>query len=288
MAGYGSDGAGTNHLLVRKSSDQGATWHNSDDYTYPSGTNAAASSFGTDSLANLYTSGYGKDGSAIPHLIVRKSTNHGTSWATTDDYIYPGSADTEASGFGIDYQDNLFSTGFSNVSGMSHWITRKSSNHGSTWSLSDDFIYPTSTSTQADGLGIDASGNIFTVGYAIDGSSVKHWLVRKSSDRGGSWMTVDDFVYPGGTASKPFTVGIDASGNVYVGGKGNDAAGHNHWLLRKSMNGGSTWVTVDNYLVSPSTDASILGFAIDTLGNLFAGGLSNGANGGVLRKLSCH
>jgi photosystem II stability/assembly factor-like uncharacterized protein len=76
------------------------------------------------------------------------------------------------------------------------------------------------------------------------------WYVRKSSDSGLNWSTVDLYQYAAGTPIDATGFAADNSGNIYVSGYSN-----NHWLVRKSTDGGQTWRLVDN-LIGPTANGA--------------------------------
>jgi hypothetical protein len=83
----------------------------------------------------------------------------------------------------------------------------------------------------ADALGYDSySRKLYSV----------HYVVRESVDGGQVWRTVDDFSALGGWASG---VVSDGQGNVFVSGRGYDARGDSHWIVRRRTALGA-WATV--------------------------------------------
>ena len=130
-----------------------------------------------------------------------------------------------------------------------------------------------------------ASAGLYAVGVVGSNSgpypytySSEHWVVRKSSNGGASWATVDDFYYSTanstGYGSHALAVQGDAAGNVYVAGNAilQTATGTtrgkttytstNHWIVKKSGNGGASWtkdviqVNVDDYRAGVALDAA--------------------------------
>jgi hypothetical protein len=114
------------------------------------------------------------------------------------------------------------------------------------------------------GLATDSQANVYAVGM-ID----SHWIVRKQTKGTGAFATVDDFV-PTNSAGKPIrgyaqramvVEGQGPSRGVYVIGyypESIEPMGSEkdspvifdrvHWLVRKSVNDGLNWTTVDNYV----------------------------------------
>jgi hypothetical protein len=116
------------------------------------------------------------------------------------------------------------------------------------WFLSDDTNpKPGSYESWVNSLGFDSNGNLYSVGQLWPpGGLPPYWQVRKSSDRGVTWTTVDLYQYPVSSLDvDPTGFTADNAGNIYVVGWAN-SAGIRHWLVRKSTDGGQTWDLVDD------------------------------------------
>src|SRR6266516_7108956 len=71
-----------------------------------------------------------------------------------------------------------------------HWLVRRSTDGGTTWSPVDDFVSGNS-SIQPNGIAVDASGNVFVAGIGDTPSSSQYlWTVRKGVG-GTNFTTVD-------------------------------------------------------------------------------------------------
>jgi hypothetical protein len=191
-----------------------------------------------------------KSGTTFPELwTVRRSQDGGASWTTVDTYYLGGSPlnASWASGVGADSAGNLYVVGTASLpSGKAYywsWIVRMSSDGGNSWTTVDQFP-PSSPSSHPSALaaafGSDPGGNLFVAGYDNQGpsgfgsASSQRWIVREGHGGANSWQTVDTFQYVAGRASQPAAVVGDNSGHIYVAGHGADAAGVNHWLVRKN------------------------------------------------------
>jgi len=68
----------------------------------------------------------------------------------------------------------------------------------------------------------DAAGNLYTAGFITDDDYIvpDRWIVRRSTDAGLNWTTVDDFSMGGasGHFEGPTCITVDAAGDVYVSG----------------------------------------------------------------------
>ncbi|HEU0038049.1 MAG TPA: hypothetical protein VFR76_02130, partial [Verrucomicrobiae bacterium] len=100
------------------------------------------------------------------------------------------------------------------------------------------------------------------------GGTALEWTVRRSTNGGATWTTVDTFVLPS-TGSSIYRaeargIGADALGNLYVVGRAAaqyKGSGYFHWVVRKTANGGASWTTDDNYAPNPQGTQRAMGFA---------------------------
>ena len=86
----------------------------------------------------------------------------------------------------------------------------------------------------------------YAVGFAQDATS-GYWVVRRSSNNGNTWSTVNAFKGGAGRgiAADPrngilYTVGVD----------GNEPEGEGNWIVRKSTNRGVSWTRVDKFVAA--------------------------------------
>jgi len=226
-----SDAAGRTHALIRKSSDQGATWTVVEDFVSAARHSAGFLSLGMAGAGDLYAVGYAEDENGQRRWIVRKSGARGASWSTVDDFAWPGGQSTTAKGFAADATGNLYVAGFGHESPSSgkrgkrsHWLVRQSRDGGQTWSTVDDFSY--SFSARAAAI-ISTSSGLFVAGSGGNGKpeSGERWLVRKGTDDGAGsfrWQTVDEFQIQEsnhGSDSRARGLGMDGRGNLYAVGQ---------------------------------------------------------------------
>src|SRR6185369_5137826 len=159
------------------------------------------------------------------------------------------------------------------------WLVRRSLDGGATWSNVDTFQLSSSLSSWAKGIGADALGNLYVVGRGTTASTgntyVNHWLVRKSTNGGASWNTVDDFQQSGSiTEGRRFAA--TSNGDLYVAGSATSSTGY-HWIVRKNSGGTGAWTTIDDYQNAPGSWWTIpSAMAADASGNLFVGGTGGG------------
>ena len=109
----------------------------------------------------------------------------------------------------------------------SHWIVRKSSSGGNSWTTVDDYQLAADNSSQARCFVADANGNL-----VVAGSGAGKWILRRSVGGTGPWTTVDVFQNGGSFRTEPNSIAADAGGRVFVGGF---ALGDldDHWLIKR-------------------------------------------------------
>ncbi len=136
------------------------------------------------------------------------------------------------------------------------------------WTTADDFQLSTSNDSVARVTGSDLSGNLYVGGEGIDSSGRKYWVVRKSADRGSTWTGVDQYQLVATRSAIAYAFSFDPVGNIYFGGEAYDDSSIDHWVIRKSSNGGANWSVVDQ----DASSSFIRGMGRDRRGNPFAVG----------------
>jgi hypothetical protein len=219
-----------------------------------------------DPAGNLYAAGDAWIDASDTVAAIRKSSDGGATWSVIDAYSkgepYPF---YEYMAITADAAGKLYAAG---DDGAGVWFVRQSLDSGLSWSTVDQVA-----GGGARGVAADSAGNVYAVG-AVNYS----WTVRKSANGGNSWSTVDTFA-PGGSGSAAGvfchpTAGIFVVGNGSGGGRrGNQQQSY----VRRSLNGGVTWTTVDTQLGGAAE-----GIGADASGSLYAVG-ANG-NNWIVRK----
>jgi hypothetical protein len=244
-----------------------STWETVDDFQYAPG--KSTSPFGITATPDgaIFVSAAAIDAANLQHGFVNRSLDGGATWDLVLDLIGKNSANcfTVAAA----PSGTLWATSRTNAINAKNkalyatWLTHASTDGGATWVLSDSFrgagqeAAPFCTA-------VDAAGRIFVGGQVSDAQNRLHFTIRRSTDNGATWQTVDDLY------SSPMSAawGITTTPTAVV------AAGRlgNSWIVRRSLNGGTTWTTVDSSL--PSLGFAY-GVAADASGNLFAVGFAS-------------
>jgi hypothetical protein len=225
--------------------------------------------------------------------LVRKSEDAGVTWNTVDQFQLVAGLSSSARAFVADSSGNIFVAGSGSSPGARkidpdplHWLVRKSTDGGQTWSTVDDYYstakggYPKwgipNKAHFAPGIGL------FVVGQTAANANgySETWTVRRSVDGGATWSTVDLY-QPGGAGyiSIAYSVTSDAQGNIYVVGRADVPQVINRktytlgqWIVRQSSDGGNTWVNVDVLSVGTGKIASASAVGIDTAGKIVVAG----------------
>lgn len=165
-------------------------------------------------------------------------------WITTDDYSASGTSKSAAA---VLVQRNAtYVAGMSDDGTTGHWVVRKSTDHGVTWSVIDDYIHTSGKRNHPEGIAADGPGNIYVVGGANNLSMEGEWLVRKSANNGQTWSLANTFSDPTAAAATARNIHVDAQGAVLVAGESNVGTDGYHWFLRRSADQGQTWSNQDD------------------------------------------
>jgi hypothetical protein len=92
-------------------------------------------------------------------------------------------------------------------------------------------------------LGCDTSlGALYSVGYIRKADNSLAWDVRRSLDRGQSWVPLDSgWQLSPGVSTRAMGFAADQAGNLFVCGNATDSKGRVSLILRKSSDQGVSW-----------------------------------------------
>jgi hypothetical protein len=240
VAGQASYVRGNNityNWVVRRRLAGQPSFTTADSFTNP-GSGASASSVTTIAAgraAGVYVVGSGTAANGSGNWVVRKSADAGATWVTVDTFQLTANAGSNQP-FAVtgDGTGNLFVAGACTDAAsllVMHWVTRNTGDGGATWQTSDNYRLDPAKNAGAVGAGVDAAGSVYVAGWGIDGTNVRHAILRTNA--GGAWTTVDDFQSGTRAAYAAFTP--DAAGNLYAAG--NTGAGE--WFVRSSPAAGA-------------------------------------------------
>ena len=246
-------------LLAAVPAAQAQTWATVDDIENPS---AYARGIAADSAGNVFVAGQMNDSAGISHAVVMKSGDHGTTWFTSDDVAAASFRHIASSG------SLTVATG---LAGGTKWLIRSTVDGGATWATLDLFTHPNpkfSLTSLPSGVALDGSGNIYVAGTATETivkggstSTVSRPLIRKCE--AGAWRTIVT-TFPAGMMTCAGTSVFAAC-----------ASSNGSWQVRKSTDGGNSWILVNEYRFDASASSFPYGLAADSQGNLFVVGSGN-------------
>lgn len=169
--------------------------------------------------------------------MVRKSVDGGVTWSQAGAvYSYPGATLTDAYGIATDSSGNPVTVGVANLA-PTHWITRRSTDGGVTWSSpsgSNDYTYVGATAARGVGIKrVPGTNSLLAMGY---GGAGDHSLARTSTDGGATWSSTlaMDYTNPGGGSISLYQIFLDATGAAFVFGPVNDGTRIAAGLMRSS------------------------------------------------------
>jgi hypothetical protein len=255
-------------------------------------------SVAVDAKGDVYACG---ERSGLHWLVVERPAGQ-SNFTVVDD---SGTTDGQCTGLTTDSLGNVYAVGFlsvpttkgANTTYTRYWAVRKQTGGAGAFATVDQFDVTsgngidTELAARASSATSIASGA--SAGLYVAGREADKWVVRKSSDAGKTWATVDPgYVYDPanvGTAGARSILG-DGLGNLYAGGyaarrtitgytgKGNKTPVYStvtHWIVRKSSDGGVSWAINDDFLPTGFTDVAAIALATDSAGHVYAAGTGN-------------
>lgn len=274
VVGSAADASNVLHWIVRKADTKGV-WTTVDDYQLDTSKDAEAAKIAKDSSGNLYVVGYAKDTAGVKQWVLRKSaTGASGSWtATGDTALFESGQISEAFDIDIDSTGAAFIAGRIDKSTTGqHWAVLKLASGASVFTSVDDFQI-SEKNAGASAINVSKAGAYYAAGFAFDETGAKEqWVVRKSTDSGATWATVDTFVYLGGVKSNPLSIGFDKTDAVYVAGRGYESNNTQHMIVRRSTDSGATFSTYRDVQYYLGKDAVAFDFLNSKSGSLYSGG----------------
>jgi hypothetical protein len=225
---------------ISVSADHGATWQ----------TVGSIAGYALDLTVapdgTLYASG-NRSATVSGKAFVWKSVTHGATWTAFDPWAGQSGTflctDVAAGNSGAIYLSG-------SISGGNRWVVRKgaTSPSGMTWSTVDNF--PATGLSQPNSVFVRAAAVGQPDDVLVCGKANNLWTVRRSSNSGASWSTVDAYNFAGvsGYENSAFAATIAPDGAIHVVGRVSKPVGGTTeygWLVRKSANGGMTWANTD-------------------------------------------
>lgn len=168
-----------------------------------------------------------------------------TAWAIVDDFTVGQSG--AALGLAATDTGVVFTAGTGNdLAAVPHAYVRRTLDGGVSWSTVLDLPVNGTATAWATTVG-HYSGLVFATAILRSpiNSTRNDWVTFRSADGGTTWTKVD-VVSASNFKANPYAVVEDAAGRVFVGGHLGDSKNADHFVIRRSLDGGTTWATVDD------------------------------------------
>lgn len=164
------------------------------------------------------------------------------SWAVR--YNGTGNGADQATAIELDGSGNVYVTGYSIGSGSTLDIaTVKYSSAGSQlWAVR--YNGPGNGDDRAEGIAVDASGNVYVAGYITCPGTGEDYATIKY-DASGNLQWIAGYNGPGNGSDRAAAIAVDAAGNVYVTGRswGGWGTGIDYATVAYGPSGSQLWVS---------------------------------------------
>lgn len=261
--------------LTIRSRDGGTSWETLDEYVHPLYYPSIPRDTAIDASGNIYLVTLAKEGDAgtgNSRWLIRKglSAPGGMTWSMVGDFVYPDGYESDH-GHEADGPTGVACLGTSVFvvgGGGRTWTVRKSANGGITWPVVDTFRFSKSGISGAFDVAADRAGNVYVTGFSYRMGS--QWFVRKGSNVGTNWSTVDQFSLPSGSYAEGRGIAVDSQNNLHVTGMASSTQWN--WVTRQRSATTGLWSTTDLFTLASNKTTRGKAITADPFGNLFAAG----------------
>ena len=269
---YASTTTNDDYLTVKYDLAGNVVWNK----IFDGGDDDRASEVKADASGNVYVSGRSEDANAIYNVVTIKYNAAGTQqWFNTYDNL--GREDRPYD-MVVDGSGNAYvaaeSSIYSATDTIGDVITLKINAGGATqvWAR----VYA-DTGNGDDGgraIGIDASGNVYTVGYGLTANQTDGLVIKYNATGTQQWL--QHYNGQGDNTDKYRHLVIDAAGNMYTTGYGfNTEQGRNIITTKYNANGTFGWQQIYNSILNDNKNDEGNAIALDPAGNVYVTGVAN-------------
>lgn len=192
-------------------------------------------------------------------------------WASRYSSPAGGSQDT-ASSMAIDNTGNIYVTGWVNGfgSGSDIILVKYNALTGDTaWVRS--YSSPGAAEDKALAITTDNTGNVYITGFSFQPTRD---IITMKYDAVGSLVWMSTFNGSNNGGDYGFAIEVDASGNVYVAGRSDEANLQHFTTIKYNSSGAQQWAAVYNGSLSQSFDEA-RDIAVDNSGNVYVTGYTS-------------
>ncbi len=230
-------GSSADYATIKYDSDGNELWVRR--YNGPGNDLDEGYALALDASRNVYVTGwsYGSAGER-DYATIKYSSSGNQLWVRR--YNGPGNGVDWARALASDASSNVYVTGWSEGSGTDdNYATIKYDSDGNQLWVSR-YNGPGNDHDGANGLALDASGNIYVTGVSIGSGSSADCATIKY-DSGGNQLWVARYNGPGNYWDEAYALALDASRNVYVTGKSIGSGAHLDYATIKYSQEAREW-----------------------------------------------
>ncbi len=278
VVGSATDADGKQHWIVTRSKDKGDTWETVDDLVSAGGQAGAVSGM-IDGKGQIYVIGNLGESATKGDWMLRRSTNAGKNWSEMDKFRR--GSDAVSFGLGqsmIEYIDAegkkkyyTCGTAFEKDKDMG-WLVRTSTKgDAATFDTTDDDYRLADKKRSACMKVVLGKEHILTFGYAMTLKDTASAIVRQKTLAGTEWKTKDEFVV---AAEKSAVIASAAAfeDKIYWVGYAMKSDDTIEWVVRQSLDDGTTWKTIDEFQLSSKKNAYARSVMVTADGTILVAG----------------
>ena len=238
-------GANTREIFYKSSTDSGATWSGKKRLTWNSG-NSQRPAAAADSLNQIhvvwddYTPGN-------QEIFYKRSTDGGLNWSPLTRLTWSSDASRHPD-IAIDSSNNVHVVYHELRSSDNDIFYKKSTDGGTSWTAVKTLTWNTG---QSEDVAIATAGSSFVhIAWQDDSPGNDEIFYKRSTDGGVNWDAVKRLTWNSGV-SKYAKITAAPNGYVYITYQDN-SIGNNEIYVRKSSDGGASWLVVQRMTWSPT------------------------------------